>query len=201
MITETVCVQFSDDTFSRVIGTFGGPQDPSVWPNQVEIDAADPRYLDYVARVNGGHSIVLPTVEELCLRVDQAADAARVEVAGDPLRALEYQRTADEAQAFKAAGYPVAAIPPMVAAWAINGRTPQQAADNILSEAEAYSADLVWIRTTRLAAKEQIRACMASEQEEDAEELANSAVNMIRAFFAAAADSTDTPAPVPEGAQ
>ncbi|MNJ50608.1 hypothetical protein D3C77_458860 [compost metagenome] len=93
---------------------------------------------------------------------------------------MEYQWAADEAQVFKDADYPTDAVPPMVAAWAIGGRTAQQAADNILAEAAAYNGALVWLRTTRLAAKEQIRALMDGEQYEAAEALTAQTVAAIR---------------------
>jgi hypothetical protein len=121
-----------------------------------------------------------PSCPELCAKVDEAADRAREKVAGDPLRAVEYQRAADEAQAFKDAGYPAESVPPMVAAWAISERTAQQAADNILAEAAAYNGALVWLRTTRLAAKEQIRAFMEAEQPEAAQALTTATVAAIQ---------------------
>ncbi|QIB09060.1 phage tail protein (plasmid) [Pseudomonas fluorescens] len=123
--------------------------------------------------------VVLPSCPELCAQVDDAADMARKAVAGDPLRAVEYQRAADEAQAFKDAGYPDDAVPPMVAAWAISGRTAQQAANSILGEAAAYNNALVCIRTTRLGAKEQIRALMTDEKQEEAQALADATVAAI----------------------
>lgn len=43
------------------------------------------------------------SVDQLCSLIDTAADAARRTVAGDPLRAVEYERAAAEAQAFAAA--------------------------------------------------------------------------------------------------
>ncbi|QVM87418.1 hypothetical protein I0D68_20075 [Pseudomonas lalucatii] len=89
----------------------------------------------------------------LCAQIDTAADAARRAVAGDPLRAVEYDRAAAEAQAFAAAGYPEGAVPRTVAAWAINGRSAQQAADSILAEAAAYTEALYQIREARLQAR------------------------------------------------
>lgn len=100
----------------------------------------------------------LPTVEQLCQAVDDAADAARQAVAGDPLRAVEYDRAAAEAREFAAAGYPSASVPRTVSAWAISGRTPRQAADEIIAEAEAYTDAFYRLREARLAAKESIRA-------------------------------------------
>ncbi len=101
----------------------------------------------------------IPTSEYLCSQIDTAADVARRAVAGDPLRAVEYANAATEAQAFAASGYQ-GSVPPMVAAWAINGRTPQQAADSILAQAAQYNAALVQLRTLRLQAKENIRVAM-----------------------------------------
>src|SRR5690606_6498243 len=100
-----------------------------------------------------------PTVEELCQCIDAAADAARARVVGDPLRALEYDRARIEAEAFAAADYQ-GEVPPMVAAWAINGRTAREATDDIRTEAFDYIEALYRVRAIRLAAKESLRSLM-----------------------------------------
>lgn len=123
------------------------------------------------------------TAERLCSQIDKSADAARRAVAGDPLRAVEYDRAASEAQAFAAAGYQ-GEVPPMVAAWAIGGRTPQQAADSILAEAAQYNGALVQLRTVRLQAKELIRAAMADGNVEQAEDIAAETIASIEAAVA-----------------
>lgn len=117
--------------------------------------------------------------QSLCATIDFAADNARAAVAGDPLRAVEYDRARIEAQAFADAGYPGDAVPRTVAAWAINGRTAQQAADSILAEAAAYTEALYVIRETRLAAKEQIRSLMAAGEDEQAQQLAEQTIAAI----------------------
>ncbi|MCP1617040.1 hypothetical protein FBY21_1642 [Pseudomonas sp. SLBN-26] len=121
-----------------------------------------------------------PSAGALCARIDTAADAARRTVAGDPLRAVEYERAAAEAEAFAAADYQ-GEVPRSVAAWAINGRTPRQAADSILAEAAAYTEALYQIRETRLQAKELIRQAMAEGDSAQAEEIAAETVAAIEA--------------------
>lgn len=116
----------------------------------------------------------------LCQSVDTAADIARAAVAGDALRAVEYDRARIDAEQFAAANYQ-GKVPPMVAAWAINGRTPQQAADNILAEAAHYTVALELLRTTRLAGKEQIRTLMAAGQVDDAKQLTEQTIASIEA--------------------
>ncbi|MDF2073186.1 phage tail protein [Pseudomonas mendocina] len=123
------------------------------------------------------------TAAALCQRIDTAADAARRAVAGDPLRAVEYDRARVQAEQFAAADYQ-GEVPAMVAAWAINGRTPQQAADSILAEASAYTNALELLRTTRLAAKEQVRALMAANQVEQAQQLTDQTIASIKAAVA-----------------
>lgn len=135
-----------------------------------------------------GHSYIPPhsppvTTEALCMQIDGAADRARRAVAGDPLRAVEYDRARLAAEQFAAAGYQ-GEVPAMVAAWAINGRTPQQAADSILAEAAAYTNALELLRTTRLAAKEQVRALMAAGQVERAQQLTDQTIAAIEAAVA-----------------
>lgn len=124
-----------------------------------------------------------PLVDDLCADVDQAADRARAAVAGDPLRAVEYDRARIEAEQFAANDYQ-GDVPPMVAAWAINGRTPQQAAESILHEAAQYTAALVQLRTVRLQAKEQIRAAMAEGNVEQAQQLTDQTIAAIEAAVA-----------------
>ncbi|MCY1363499.1 hypothetical protein D9M69_502650 [compost metagenome] len=124
-----------------------------------------------------------PSASDLCAQIDAAADIARRAVAGDPLRAVEYERAATEAQAFANAGYQ-GDVPPMVAAWAINGRTAQQAADDILGEAEQYNDALVLIRTVRLQAKEQIRAECAAGRSALAKAIAEETIADIQAAVA-----------------
>ncbi|MDH0894342.1 MULTISPECIES: phage tail protein [unclassified Pseudomonas] len=126
----------------------------------------------------------LPTVEQLCRAVDDAADAARKAVAGDPLRAVEYDRAAAEAREFAAAGYPVDAVPRTVSAWAISGRTPQQAADEIIAEADAYTDAFYRLREARLAAKEHIRALAAVGNLQQASAVAEQTIAAIAAAVA-----------------
>lgn len=124
-----------------------------------------------------------PTVDELCALIDTAADAARRKVAGDPLRAVEYDRARIAAEQFAAAGYQ-GDVPPMVAAWAINGRTPREAAEDILHEAAQYTAALIALRETRLAAKEQVRALMDAGEVEQAQQVVEHTVAAIEAAVA-----------------
>lgn len=123
------------------------------------------------------------TAASLCAAIDAAADDARRAVAGDPLRAVEYDRAASEAAAYAAAEYQ-GEVPPMVAAWAISGRTPQQAADGILAEAAQYNGALVQLRTTRLQAKELIRQAMANGNVEQAQDIAAETIASIEAAVA-----------------
>ena len=120
----------------------------------------------------------------LCGRIDTAADAARHAAAGDPLRAMEYLRAAEEAEAFAAAGYPADQVPAYVAAWAIGGLTPEQAADDIRREAGLYNGAMLQLRQVRLAAKVQVRQLIQAGEIEQAEELAASTVEAIRASVA-----------------
>jgi len=122
----------------------------------------------------------VPTAADLCARIDNYADQARQIVAGDPLRAVEYERAASEAQAFKDAGYPADAVPRTVAAWAITGRTPQEAADSILTEAAQYAEVLYQIRERRLEAKELIRGKIAAGAIDEAKQIAADAIKDIQ---------------------
>jgi hypothetical protein len=115
----------------------------------------------------------------LCQQIDSAADTARRAVAGDPLRAVEYERSAAEAQAFKSAGYPANSVPRTVSAWAIGGRTALQAADSILLEAAQFNEALYQIREARLGAKEMVRQAMANGDVDQAQDIAAETIAAI----------------------
>lgn len=107
--------------------------------------------------------IVPPTCAELCGQIDSAADAARMAVVVDPVRAIEYDRARIAAEEFRDADYPADNVPPMVAAWAIDGRSPRDAALNILAEAAAYTTALEFLRTLRLSAKQEVKDKYATD--------------------------------------
>lgn len=152
---------------------------------------ADVSQFRRIAADDSGYPILLdlpgPSAAERLKRlldtVDDAADRARYAVAGDPLRAVEYDRARLEAEQFAAADFQ-GEVPPMVAAWAIGGRTAQQAAQSIIAEATQYTAALIALRETRLAAKEQVRALMDAGEAEQAQEVV---VHTIAAIEAAVA--------------
>lgn len=127
---------------------------------------------------------VVVTAAGLCAEIDTAADTARRAVAGDPLRTEEYKLAVGEAQAFKDAAYPADAVPRTVSAWAINGRTAQQAADSILAEAAQYTEALYLIRETRLQAKELVRAAIDQGNAEQAQDIAAETIASIQAAIA-----------------
>lgn len=118
---------------------------------------------------------------QLLGRIDRSADAARLTVAGDPLRAAEYQIAEAEAKAYQAGGY-AGECPPSVKSWAeAKNWTSKQAADNIVAEASAWNGALYWIRDKRLKAKEGVRNAMTAE---DATAIANAAIDGINAKVA-----------------
>lgn len=164
----------------------GWPSDATEYPQEVFDAVVSNRQADKVMVPDeSGHPVLvdlppLPvTAANLCAQIDTAADAARSAVAGDPLRAVEYDRAAAEAQAFKDAGYPADAVPRTVAAWAIGGRTAQQAADNILLESAAYTEALYQIREARLGAKELVRQAMAAGNVDQAQDIAAETIAAI----------------------
>ena len=117
----------------------------------------------------------------LCESIDRAADAARLAVAGDPLRAAEYQVAEAEAKAYQAAGY-AGDCPPSVRSWAeAKNWTGKQAADNIIAEAAAWNGALYAIRDARLKAKEGVRSALTADA---AAALAQAAIDGINAKVA-----------------
>lgn len=122
--------------------------------------------------------------EQLCARVDATADAVRIQLAGDPLKALEYAQAAIDAQAFQDAGYPKKEVPLSVAAWVAKGRSAKQSAEQILDKAAQLSDSLLTLRTLRLKAKTQIRACAGKGQMDQARAAADEALQAIRELTA-----------------
>jgi hypothetical protein len=111
-------------------------------------------------------------------QIDLAADAARIAVLGDPLRAIEYERAATEARAFAAGDY-AGDMPPSVQAWADAAElAPQAAADSIIAEAEAWQTALYAIRAARLKGKQRV---LKAASHDAAEALADEAITAIRA--------------------
>ena len=115
--------------------------------------------------------------ERLCQKIDTVADRARLAIAGDPLRVVEYERAATDAQGYKDAGYS-GMVPPAVKSWAdAKGWPGKQAADNILAEAAAWNQVLYGIRDARLKGKEAVRKAV---DETAAQAAADAVVNQIR---------------------
>ncbi|BBP63567.1 hypothetical protein PHLH5_11080 [Pseudomonas sp. Cab53] len=121
-------------------------------------------------------------VERLSACVDAAADSARRTLVGDPLRALEYQQAAVQAQAFKDEGYPKKAVPLAVSAWVVRGRTARQAADQILAKATECEATLLALREVRLKAKARIQGHLAKGHADLANQAADEVLAAIRAL-------------------
>jgi len=110
-------------------------------------------------------------------QVDEAADAARSAVLGDPLRAVEYRLTAEEAERYAAAAYD-GPIPATVQAWMDAAELDAKAAtDNILAEAHAWKGAIYAIRAARLKGKQQV---LKAQTHDAAEALADEAINAIR---------------------
>ena len=111
-------------------------------------------------------------------QIDQAADLARRVVLGDSLRALEYQVTAQEAEAFAAAGY-AGEAPPTVQAWMDAAHLDAQAAtESILVEAHAWKGALYKIRAARLKGKQEV---LEAASHDAAKAIADAAIAAIQA--------------------
>lgn len=111
-------------------------------------------------------------------QIDQNADQARSAVLGDPLRAVEYRLTAEEAERFAGADY-VGPAPATVQAWMdAAGLDAKAATDSILVEAHAWKAAIYAIRAARLAGKQQVLKALSHDA---AEALTDAAIAAIRA--------------------
>lgn len=117
---------------------------------------------------------------KLCVQIDRDSDAARLRIAGDPLRAIEYQLAEQEAAAYRAAGYS-GAVGGAVQSWAdAKGWTAQAAADDILVVAAAWNQALYALRDIRLKGKEAVKA---ATDESAATTAADAAISQIQAVL------------------
>lgn len=111
---------------------------------------------------------VLLGTDAMLLRIDQVADAKRMEFLGDVTRAFEYQAAEAGAKAYAAAGF-AGEVPHDVQSWAIAANlTPKQAAENILQEAALYNYARSAIRALRLQGKQAVKNAADSQQAQDA---------------------------------
>ncbi|MCW3482120.1 hypothetical protein OL229_21600 [Neisseriaceae bacterium JH1-16] len=95
---------------------------------------------------------------KLCERIDTSADDARQALVRNPLHLAEYERAANEAEAFKSVDY-TGTVPASVKSWAdAKGWSARAAADDILAEATRWNVALYSIRDRRLKGKEAVRA-------------------------------------------
>lgn len=159
------------------------------WSSDGTLEFFDDTPADVVNRVQAAYAAHNPDAVEslgnckarLLRDIDATADAARLAVAGDPLRAAEYQVAEAEAKAYQAAGYAIE-CPPSVKSWAEAKQwSTKQAAENILAEAAAWNAALYAIRDARLKAKESVRNALTAE---DATAIATAAIEGIKAKVA-----------------
>ncbi|MCF1251490.1 hypothetical protein LH705_18330 [Pseudomonas putida] len=144
----------------------------------------------------GGQSFVgfdfssLPLAAALtaaAMQIDQAADQSRSAVLGDPLRAVEYRLTAEEAESFAAAGY-AGEVPATVQAWMdAAGLDAHSATESILHESHAWKGVIYAIRAERLKGKQDVLKATSHEQ---AEALADVAIAAIKACIQGVGNAT-----------
>lgn len=126
-------------------------------------------------------TLLVALKQRLCDQLDAAADAVRLAVVGDPLRVVEYQRAAEEALAYQAAGY-AGDVPLSVKSAAdATGSTARQAADEILAMHAAWNTAMYDIRARRLAGKETIRKATSKTAASEAADLALTSVRGVLA--------------------
>lgn len=106
---------------------------------------------------------VLLGTKAMLQRIDQVADAKRMEFLGDVTRAFEYQAAERDAKLYAANDFQ-GEVPLAVQAWAdAVGFSAEDAAKNILQESALYNYALNMIRAVRLQAKQSINRETNSE--------------------------------------
>jgi hypothetical protein len=118
--------------------------------------------------VDGAPRWVVPLDEARAVaiqQIDAAGESLRLAVVNHmTMQTEEYRQALQQAQAWRAAGYPETdeqPAPPDVVSWAMakwrNGWTPRQACDDILTTAALWEAVLSKVRMLRLVNKEDVR--------------------------------------------
>lgn len=107
-------------------------------------------------------------LNKLCDEIDRAGNSVLESVVGSSLRMAEYDVVAAEARAFKAAGYPTDSVPCSVSAWAIEGRDPERAANEIIEKAQRGELAIRALREIRLVSKAKVRLAMTEGREDEA---------------------------------
>lgn len=141
--THTVAAKVDDDGVSRS-----------------SCSAENEEFKTWIALGNSPEPYVAPalSVPALLAQIDADTDSIYGSVLGN--RAEEYTLAANEAQAFKTAGY-TGAVPSSVQSWAAaKSWTTTQAADDILLTAARWIGAQSAIRAERLLRKEQIRTAV-----------------------------------------
>lgn len=127
--------------------------------NGVEVDLTP----EEIAELEASRTINLAELKKAMQKqVDAQVDAIMRDCIGE--RATEYQRAENQARAYKAAGYS-GTVPTTVRVWAeTKSWTNQQAADDIIAQADAWIAAQDAIRENRLKTKEAYRVATSDAQ-------------------------------------
>lgn len=130
-----------------------------------------------------------PDQESALVAIDAAAGAARARyITVAPGQEATYMLKAEQARAYKAAGYPAASLAayPMVEAeaHAINGAAPtaaqsQAAADGIIAQADAWIAKAAQIERSRITGKRAVTAAIDVAAVEVARAAAEADLSML----------------------
>lgn len=123
-------------------------------------------------------AVLLGTVA-MTERIDQVADAKRLQILGDTTRAFEYQAAEKGAKDYEAAGFD-GPVPDDVMSWAVASNiTPKEAAEDIIREAKLFNFARSAIRAIRLQGKQDVRSAATHEQCVEAYLLAIQKLNSI----------------------
>lgn len=127
--------------------------------NGIEIDLTP----EEIAEVEASRIVNLAELKKAMQRqVDAQVDSIMRDCIGE--RATEYQRAESQARAYKAAGYS-GSVPTTVRVWAeTKSWTNQQAADDIIAQADSWIAAQDVIRENRLKTKEAYRVATSNAQ-------------------------------------
>ena len=135
-------------------------------------------------------TIVALTAEEIASRLSTIRGQSLIQINNDDNRiyadvignkTTEYLKAAEDARAFKAAGYPENDVPDYVQSWAdAKLWTARQACDDIIAQEVAWQLAAKLIRDYRLKAKEAVKRATTIEEIETAMATWNGFVTMIR---------------------
>lgn len=146
--------------------------------NGIEVDLTPEEIAEFEAR-NSPESLLPNIKKNALIEINNDDNRIYADVIGN--KTTEYLKAAEDARAYKAAGYPEDDVPDYVQSWAeAKMWTAKQACDDILLQEMLWQGAAKLIRDYRLKAKESVKRAITIAEVEAAMIIWNGFVSNIR---------------------